>query len=119
MGGAQRGAPRAGDPAVSDLALVHVTFADAAEAERIGRMMVDERLAACVNLLGACRSIYRWDGAVETADEYRALFKTTPELARRLADRIVALHGYDLPVVDIWPAAAGDAVVAWVRDSTG
>ena len=103
---------------MSDVALLHVTFGTAAEAERIGRLMIEERLAACVNLLGPCASIYRWQGEVETATEYRALFKTTPQLARELADRIAALHSYDLPAIEMWPAAAGDAIAAWVDDST-
>lgn len=103
---------------MSDVALLHVTFANAAEAERIGRAMVEEQLAACVNLLGPCSSIYRWQGKVETAAEHRALFKTTPQLARELADRIAALHGYELPAIEIWPVSAGDAVAAWVNDST-
>lgn len=103
---------------MSDIALVHATFADAAEAERIGEAMVAAQLAACVNLLGPCMSIYRWQGAVERGDEYRALFKTTPELARELADAIAAQHSYDLPVIEIWPAAAGDAVIDWVRTET-
>jgi periplasmic divalent cation tolerance protein len=103
---------------MSDIALLHVTFADAAEAERIGRAMVEERLAACVNLLGPCSSIYRWRDKVETATEHRALFKTTPELARELADRIAALHSYELPAIEIWPVAGGDAIAAWVDDST-
>ncbi|WP_066656285.1 MULTISPECIES: divalent-cation tolerance protein CutA [unclassified Sphingomonas] len=103
---------------MSDIALVHATFADAAEAERIGAAMVAARLAACVNLLGPCTSIYRWQGAVERGEEHRALFKTTPELARELADAIAARHSYDLPVIEIWPAAAGDAVIDWVRAET-
>jgi periplasmic divalent cation tolerance protein len=103
---------------MSDVALIHATFADAGEAERIGEAMVEAQLAACVNLLGPCRSIYRWKGAVERGDEYRALFKTTPELARELADAIAAAHSYDLPVIEIWPVAAGDAVVDWVRAET-
>lgn len=103
---------------MSDIALLHATFASAEEAEQIGRAMVEEKLAACVNLLGPCSSIYRWQGQIETASEHRALFKTTPELARELADRIAALHSYDLPAIEIWPAAAGDAVAAWVDDST-
>lgn len=103
---------------MSDIALLHVTFADAAEAERIGRAMVEARLAACVNLLGPCRSIYRWADKVESASEHRALFKTTPQLARELGDAIAALHSYDLPAIEIWPAAAGDAVAAWVDSST-
>ena len=103
---------------MSDIALVHVTFATDAEAEAIGRAMVEQRLAACVNLLGPCNSIYRWQGKVETATEHRALFKTTVLLARELADRIAALHSYDLPAIEIWPAAAGDAVADWIDDST-
>ncbi len=103
---------------MSDIAILHATFGNAEEAERIGRAMVEEKLTACVNLLGPCRSIYRWNGLVETATEVRALFKTTPELARELADRIAALHSYDLPAIEIWPAAAGDAVAQWVDDST-
>ncbi|WP_343519312.1 divalent-cation tolerance protein CutA [Sphingomonas sp.] len=103
---------------MSDIALLHVTFATAEEAERIGRLMVEERLAACVNLLGPCSSIYRWQDKVETATEHRALFKTTSELARELADRIAALHSYDLPAIEIWPAAAGDAVARWVDEAT-
>lgn len=103
---------------MSDVALIHATFPDAEEAERIGRAMVEERLAVCVNLIGPCTSIYRWQNAVEQGTEHRALFKTTPELARELADRIAALHSYDLPVIEIWPVAAGDAVLDWVRRET-
>lgn len=103
---------------MSDIALIHATFATAAEAEEIGRRMIEEQLAACVNLLGPCTSTYRWQGKVETATEHRALFKTTPLLARELADRIAALHSYDLPAIEIWPAAAGDAIAGWVDDST-
>lgn len=104
--------------ALSDIAILHATFADAAEAERIGRAVVDDRLAACVNLLGPCASIYRWQGVVECGQEHRALFKTTPALARELADRIAALHSYDQPVIEIWPVAAGDAVFAWIDAET-
>jgi periplasmic divalent cation tolerance protein len=103
---------------MSDIAILHATFADTAEAERIGRAMVDQRLAACVNFLGPCQSIYRWQDKVETANEHRALFKTTPQLARELADAIAALHSYDLPAIEIWPAAAGDAVADWVDSAT-
>lgn len=103
---------------LNDIALLHATFADAAEADRIGRQMVEERLAACVNLLGPCTSIYRWHGLIETATEHRALFKTTPQLARTLADRIAALHAYDMPAIEIWPAAAGEAVAGWVDQTT-
>jgi periplasmic divalent cation tolerance protein len=82
---------------------VYAIFADADEAERIGRQMVDERLAACINILGPCRSIYRWQGTIETADEVPAILKTTLALADALIARIAALHSYDVPCIALWP----------------
>jgi periplasmic divalent cation tolerance protein len=104
---------------VSDVALVHATFADRDEAERIARTLIDERLAACANLLAPCTSFYRWQGVIEAAVETPALFKTTPALAERLRVRITQLHSYDLPVVEIWPVAAGAAVSDWIATETG
>lgn len=82
---------------------VYSVFANSDEAERIGRAMVEERLAACVNLLGAVRSIYRWKGATEAANEVAAIFKTTNRQADALMTRISALHSYDVPCVVTWP----------------
>ena len=82
---------------------VYAVFADAEEAARIGRQMIDERLAACINILGPCRSIYRWQGTVETADEIPAILKTTSARADALVARIAALHSYALPCVTVWP----------------
>ena len=98
----------------------YAVFANAEEAERIGRLMVEERLAACVNILGPCRSIYRWQGAIETAEEVPAIFKTTNEQSEALIARIVALHSYDIPAVTSWPilklpSAYGD----WIEASVG
>ncbi|UYY59770.1 divalent-cation tolerance protein CutA [Sphingomonas sp. S2-65] len=104
---------------MSDIALLHATFADRAEAERVARSVVEERLAACANILAPCLSIYRWHGDVETAEEVPVLFKTTPELAARLRARIAELHSYDMPVIEAWPAAAGSAVFKWVHGATG
>jgi len=97
---------------------VYAIFADADEAERIGRAMVEERLAACINILGPARSIYRWKGAVETAEEVAAIFKTTDERAGDLIARIAALHSYDVPCVVAWPIDKVLAAYAdWVEDS--
>ncbi|MEA3081377.1 MAG: periplasmic divalent cation tolerance protein [Sphingomonadales bacterium] len=97
---------------------VYAVFADAEEAERIGQAMVEERLAACVNILGAVRSIYRWKGAVETSDEVAAIFKTSGERAGELISRIAALHSYDVPCVTAWPIEnALGAYANWVEDS--
>ena len=99
---------------------VYAVFADAAEAERIGRQMIEERLAACVNILGPCRSIYRWEGAVEIADEVAAIFKTSDQQADELVTRIADLHSYEVPAIAVWPIdkLLGD-YADWVEDSVG
>ena len=99
---------------------VYAVFADAEDAERIGRTVVEERLAACVNILGPVRSIYRWEGAVQTAEEVAAIFKTEHRQADALIERVTALHSYEVPCVVAWP---GDKVqrdyAEWVEDSVG
>jgi periplasmic divalent cation tolerance protein len=97
---------------------VYAVFANLEEAERIGRAMVEERLAACVNLLGEVRSIYRWKGAVETSEEVAAIFKSTDERAGLLIARIAALHSYDVPCIAAWPIDnILGAYAEWVEDS--
>ena len=99
---------------------VYALFADAEEAERIGRLMVEERLAACVNILAPVRSTYRWQGKVESADEVAAIFKTTDNCADALITRIAFLHSYDVPCVATWPIDKIFAPYAdWVEDSVG
>lgn len=94
---------------------VYAVFADAGEAQRIARAVVDERLAACANLLGPCRSIYRWQGAVEEADEVAAIFKARADKAEALVARIAALHSYDVPAIAVWPIErAWPAYADWV-----
>ena len=82
---------------------VYCVFASSEEAECIGRTVVQEGLAACVNVLGPCRSIYRWHGAIETAEEAPAILKTTASGADALIARIAALHSYDVPCIAVWP----------------
>lgn len=98
---------------------VYAVFADAAEAERIARAVVEERLAACANILGPCRSIYRWQGAIEEATEVVAIFKSRAEVAEALVARIAALHSYEVPAIALWPiAGALAAYAAWVTAET-
>ena len=82
---------------------VYCVFASAEEAERIGRIVVEEGLAACVNIHGPCRSIYRWHGAIETAEEAPAILKTSAEAADALISRIAGLHRYEVPCIAVWP----------------
>ena len=95
---------------------VYATFANEEEAGRIAGTVVEERLAACVNIIGNCRSIYRWQGRVEQAEEVAALFKARADKAEALLARIVELHSYDLPCAVVWPIAqALPAYAAWVE----
>ena len=82
---------------------VYVVFPDVAEAMHIGRLIVEERLAACLNVFGPCTSIYCWEGQVEQSDETPALFKTTTGRADALIERIAELHSYDIPAFAVWP----------------
>lgn len=94
---------------------VYCVFADEAEARRIGRLVVEEEFAACVNILGPCRSIYRWEGRTEEASEVPALFKTTAEGAERLVQRLALLHSYDVPAIAVWPVEkAHERYTTWV-----
>ena len=82
---------------------VYATFADAAEAERIGRTVVEERLAACINLLAPCTSFYWWEGKVTQAAEVPAILKTSLARADALIARITELHSYNVPAIAVWP----------------
>ncbi|HVI04719.1 MAG TPA: divalent-cation tolerance protein CutA [Sphingomicrobium sp.] len=78
---------------------VYAVFADADEAKRIARTVVEEGLAACANIFGSISSIYRWKGGVESAEEVAAFFKTNDSRADELITRIAALHSYDVPCI--------------------
>jgi periplasmic divalent cation tolerance protein len=98
---------------------VYATFGSEEEARRIGRQMVEERLAACVSVLAPCHSIYRWRGGIEQAAEVPAILKTSAEAAPRLVARIGELHSYDVPAAVVWPIAhALDSYRRWVLEET-
>jgi len=103
---------------VTRIVSVYAVFADAGEAQRIARTIVEEKLAACANIIGPCRSIYRWQGAVEEADEVAAIFKARVDKAGELTARIAALHSYDVPAIVVWPIEnAWPAYAEWVEAS--
>lgn len=99
------------------IALVRTTFADEAEAERVGRAMIEAHLAACVSI-DRVRSFFRWKNELDSRNEAAALFKTRPALAPILADRIAAAHGYEQPVIEIWTAEVSDDTGQWIDEST-
>ncbi len=99
--------------------LVLVTVPTVAEGERIGRALVEGRHAACVNVVPGLRSVYRWQGAVESADEALLLVKTTREAFGRAAAAVRALHPYSLPEIVALPLSAGlAAYLAWIDEGT-
>jgi periplasmic divalent cation tolerance protein len=97
---------------------VYAVFANQAEAEAIGRAVVEERLAACINILAPCRSIYRWQGKIETAEEVPTILKTDAAQADALIARIAELHSYDVPAITVWPIHKALAAYAdWVAEN--
>ena len=100
---------------MSGIVTVYATFGSDAEAVQISRTLVEERLAACANVLGACRSIYRWKGDIEDAAEVAVLYKTTAARAPELIARLTELHSYEVPAAVVWPIAEASAPYAeWV-----
>ena len=96
------------------------TAPDRTVAERIARALVDERLAACVNLLPGITSVYRWQGAVETGEEVLLLAKTVPTQLEALTARIVELHPYEVPEVIALDVSGGlPAYLQWIASETG
>jgi len=91
------------------------TFPSSEKAAELARQLVDERLCACVNLVPAVRSIYRWQGQVHDDAEVLAIVKTTTERVDALRERLIALHPYELPEAIVLPVAGGHApYLAWV-----
>jgi len=89
----------------SQIVAVYTIFGSDEEARRIGREMVERRLAACVNILGAFHSIYRWQDRCEAADEVAALFKTSQAQLQPLMAAIHLVHSYDVPAIVSLPIA--------------
>jgi periplasmic divalent cation tolerance protein len=99
--------------------VVMTTLPDRATAEKIARLLVDERLAACVSILAPCTSTYRWQGAVETADEIPLLIKTTQHVYARLEQRLRECHPYELPEILAVPASHGlPGYLQWIARET-
>jgi len=98
---------------------VHLTAPTREQAAEIARRLVEERLAACVNIVGGMRSVYRWEGKIHEDEEVLCLVKTRPELLDALTERVRALHPYDVPEILAFEVADGSAdYLAWLHEST-
>lgn len=99
--------------------IVFSSCPDLAQAEALAQALVEQRLAACVQLVPGLRSIYRWQGAVERSDEVQIVIKTTSERLPALQQALLALHPYELPELIAVEAAAGlDRYLDWIGAST-
>jgi periplasmic divalent cation tolerance protein len=100
----------------TDIVQVAVTFDDETAADALVRDAVEARLAACGQVDGPITSVFRWEGAIETAVEWRATFKTTTARAGELEAFVVERHPYDVPEVLRTPVVGGRAAyLEWVR----
>lgn len=99
-----------------ELVQVTTTVPDEATANAIASALLDDRLAACVQVDGPIRSRYWWDGELEDASEWRCVAKTTAAAAERVVAAVVAVHPYDVPEVLVTPVlGAHPAYAHWVR----
>ncbi|MEN7973352.1 MAG: divalent-cation tolerance protein CutA [Verrucomicrobiota bacterium] len=102
-----------------DAFFIYVTAADEAEAKLIARSVVEERLAACANILGAIQSIYWWEGKVCEGAEVGLVLKTSDARKGELIDRIKQLHSYDCPCVVCLPITGGNPdFLDWIGRET-
>jgi periplasmic divalent cation tolerance protein len=104
-------------PRAAGVRVALITAPDADVARRIALALVDERLAACVNVVPGIVSIYRWEGAVHEDAEALLVVKTSADRLAALAERLAVLHPYALPeLVAFAPSGGSEAYLAWVRE---
>jgi periplasmic divalent cation tolerance protein len=102
-----------------DYVIVLTTIPADADAPAFGRALVEERLAACVNLLPMMESVYRWEGRVEHESERQVVIKTARERVVALWERVREMHPYEVPEFVVLPIVDGnDAYLRWVGEST-
>jgi periplasmic divalent cation tolerance protein len=105
---------------VTECCQVTTTLPDEAAAKRIARLVVEERLAACAQVLGPVSSTYHWQGAVEQATEWFCHMKTTLARLPALRDRVGELHPYDVPEIIAVPILGGNAeYLRWIEQTVG
>ena len=98
---------------------VYTTFPSIVEAERIGRALVERRLAACVNILPGMVSYYWWQGAVERGDEVVMIVKTRASLAEKVRAAVKEMHSYTTPAILVMPLESVDPDYhAWIVNET-
>jgi periplasmic divalent cation tolerance protein len=103
---------------MDELIFILTTMPDDDRAAGLARTLIEERLAACVNVLAPMTSTYRWQGKIEVESERQVVMKTTRANLVGLEQRLRALHPYELPEFVVIDAVASEAYARWVRDAT-
>jgi periplasmic divalent cation tolerance protein len=104
---------------MTDKILVFSNCGTADEAQRIARALVETRLAACVNIMPAVQSVYHWQGAIESAEEWTLLIKSRRPLFEKLRQTLCQIHSYQVPEVIAVPIVDGDAAyLEWIGRET-
>lgn len=102
-----------------EYSLFYITTSNFSEARRIGKILVEERVAACVNIIDGMHSMYRWNGKFCEDTEAILIAKTVKELSAVLIDRVLQLHSYSCPCIIELPVLNGNpAFLAWIEQET-
>jgi periplasmic divalent cation tolerance protein len=102
------------------ICFIYVTCPNSETAERLAQHAVQEKLAACANILPQMQSIYHWQGRIDSAQETVLILKTQISLYKKVESRILELHPYDCPCIVQWPITDGaSAYLNWIRAETG
>lgn len=105
---------------MENIIVVMVTVATESQGLEIGRSLIEEKLAACVNLIKGLRSLYMWEGSLSDDQEILMLIKTRRSLFPKLKDRVIELHTYEVPEIIALPVVEGSSsYLKWVAEMTG
>jgi periplasmic divalent cation tolerance protein len=102
-----------------DKVLLYITASSREEADKIGALLVEERLAACVNIIEGMSSIYRWEGRIHMEKEVVVIAKTVSDLIEKLSLRVKSIHSYMVPCIVSLPITGGNPdFLKWIEDET-
>jgi periplasmic divalent cation tolerance protein len=107
------------DTSNPQVVLIYTTYPSLADAERIGKSLLEKRLAACVNILPGMISHYWWQGAIERGEEVVMMIKTRASLAEAVRAEVKALHSYTAPAILVLPVVGGEpGYLNWLMEET-
>ncbi|MDH5174080.1 MAG: divalent-cation tolerance protein CutA [Elusimicrobiota bacterium] len=98
--------------------VIFITSGSEAEAKSLAQVLIEEKLAACVNILSGVESLYWWKGKIESSKEWMLVVKTRGEMAKKVIKRVKEVHSYEVPEVIALPIVQGNKdYLQWISDS--